>query len=290
MTTKKSNSRSVDKSAPPIVSEAAFSESSQPASLLDFKGVVSEAAQLSRQPASERDRGLWRPVARKIFRTVVGLAIVGGLGVGVYNGWPVVYDRYIRPVEVNTAGVSAMWERVEVVENQLAELRTGVGAVQSEIDSLGKDRGDLIERVDGLESQIVAHTGRLATLDRHQVALESALSDASIASSRQIDVLKSMELLARARLLLYQANYGLAEQDVRTARDLLAAVPTAERGQDAEAINETLLRLELVLAALPGRPVLASDDLDIAWQILLGSSAASERETTTEESTGTSSP
>ena len=41
---------------------------------------------------------------------------------------------------------------------------------------------------------------------------------------RQVNLLKSMELLSRARLFMYQSNFGLAEQDVQIARNVLATV------------------------------------------------------------------
>jgi hypothetical protein len=86
---------------------------------------------------------------------------------------------------------------------------------------------------------------------------------------RQIDLLKSMELLSRACLFIYQSNFGLAEQDVQIARDLLAMVqPNAPESLAAD-LNAVVLRLDMTLSNLPAFPVAASDDLDIAWQILL---------------------
>ena len=102
-----------------------------------------------------------------------------------------------------------------------------------------------------------------------QVNLQSNDQESLAELERQINLLKSMELLSRARLFLYQSNFGLARGDVQVARDLLAEIqPDAPEPLDAE-IAETILRLDLVLKNLPSFPVAASDDLDIAWQILL---------------------
>jgi hypothetical protein len=81
--------------------------------------------------------------------------------------------------------------------------------------------------------------------------------------------LKTMELLSRARLSLYQSNFGLARQDVQIARDLLATVQPDAPESLAEDLNAVVLRLDMTLSNLPDFPVAASDDLDIAWQILL---------------------
>jgi hypothetical protein len=95
-------------------------------------------------------------------------------------------------------------------------------------------------------------------------------NDANAAElDRQIDLLKGMELLSRARLFMYESNFGLARQDVQIARDLLAKIqPDAPRplADELEAVVE---RLDMTLSNLPDFPVAASDDLDIAWQILL---------------------
>jgi len=86
---------------------------------------------------------------------------------------------------------------------------------------------------------------------------------------RQINLLKAMELLSRARLSMYQSNFGLAQQDVQIARNLLARVETEATDSLAGDLEAVILRLDMTLSNLPDFPVAASDDLDIAWQILL---------------------
>jgi hypothetical protein len=86
---------------------------------------------------------------------------------------------------------------------------------------------------------------------------------------RQIDLLKSMELLSRARLFLYESNFGLARQDVQIARSLLAARQPDAPEELAAELDEVILRLDMTLSKLPNFPVAASDDLDIAWLILV---------------------
>ncbi|MGZ9223396.1 MAG: hypothetical protein ACXW4Q_14920, partial [Anaerolineales bacterium] len=92
---------------------------------------------------------------------------------------------------------------------------------------------------------------------------------ASAELDRQVNLLKSMELLSRARLFMYQSNFGLAEQDVQIARDLLARVESDAPASLAGDLETVLLHLDFVLNNLPNFPVAASDDLDIAWHILL---------------------
>jgi hypothetical protein len=78
-----------------------------------------------------------------------------------------------------------------------------------------------------------------------------------------------MELLSRARLFLYQSNFGLARSDIQAARNVLAGMqPTAPESKQTD-LTEALFRLDLAIKNLPEFPVAASDDLDIAWQILM---------------------
>ena len=74
---------------------------------------------------------------------------------------------------------------------------------------------------------------------------------------------------SRLALSMYQSNFGLARQDVEIARDLLATIqPDAPQKLETQ-LDAVLMRLDLTLSNLPDFPVAASDDLDIAWQILL---------------------
>ena len=138
-------------------------------------------------------------------------------------------------------------------------------------------------RIDALDEKIAAHTKTLSTLEEMQVSLQESDEATQAELERKVDMLKSMELLSRARLFLYQSNFGLAEQDVQVSRDLLAEIqPDAPEPQDEE-IAETIRRLDLVLENLPAFPVVASDDLDIAWHILLTGIPPQELETSTPE-------
>ena len=100
------------------------------------------------------------------------------------------------------------------------------------------------------------------------MSLQAGIAANQDSVGRQVSMLRSMELLSRARLFLFEADYGLARRDVEAARNILAAVPAIEG--DAEVLTETVFRLDRTLANLPDRPVVASNDLDIAWAVLLG--------------------
>jgi hypothetical protein len=204
-----------------------------------------------------------------LLRLVALLVILGVIGLGLYYGLPLLYQKYIVPVEQNTAGVTALESRQEQTEQQLADLQTKLGTIETVQNQHDQSLTKLDQRMSEIETEINARTDSLAALERMQTELQEQNEAASVELERQIDLLKSMELLSRSRLFMYQSNFGLAEQDVQIARDLLAEVRLDAPESLAEDLQTVLLHLDFVLSNLPNFPVAASDDLDIAWQILL---------------------
>ena len=179
-------------------------------------------------------------------------------------------QNYILPVQENTAQLTQLKTRLAQNEITIAGLQTKLDAAQTAQAQQAQSISDLDGKVQKIEEQIAARTQSLAALEQAQSALQ-AQNDATDAEvERQINLMKSMELLSRARLFMYQSNYGLARIDVQTARDLLAKVQPTAPADFADDLDEVIHRLDLTLANLPAFPVAASDDLDIAWQILLG--------------------
>lgn len=85
---------------------------------------------------------------------------------------------------------------------------------------------------------------------------------------RELAVVRAMEMLTRSRLLLVQNNLGLAQEDLQSARDLLADLRTRVPAHQIEYLDRVASRLDLALGNLPDAPVLAAEDVEIAWQLL----------------------
>jgi len=197
------------------------------------------------------------------------LLFLGLLSLALYLALPWLYQTFLRPIEQNTAQVRESKAKQEQTAQELANLQTRLETIEGVQNEQDGSLTDLNERIQEIETEIAARTESLAAIERLQSELEVQNQEISAELERQINLLKSMELLSRARLSMYQSNFGLAKQDVKIARDLLATVqPDAPQKLGAE-LDAVILRLDLTLSNLPDFPVAASDDLDIAWQILL---------------------
>lgn len=224
------------------------------------------AAQVRTGPSfGERLGRFLRFLVRLFLVIIVGAAI----GVGLYFGVPWLYQRYVVPVEQNTSNLVELQSRQEQTEQQLVDLQSKLQMLATVQDQHDQSLTDLDQRLVEVEKEITARTESLSALEKIQADLQQQNKSASAELERQIDLLKAMELLSRARLFMYQSNFGLARQDVQIARDLLATVQPDAPKPLATELEAVILRLDMTLSNLPDFPVAASDDLDIAWQILL---------------------
>jgi cell division protein FtsB len=204
-----------------------------------------------------------------LLRLIALLIILGVIGLGLYYGLPLLYNKYIVPVEQNTAELTELQSQQTQMEQELADLQSRMETMESQQSQNASTLTDLGGRMEEVESGIAAHTESLAALEEMQSELQAQDEDMSAELQRQINLLKSMELMSRARLFMFQSNFGLARQDVKTARDLLMMVRTDAPEELVDDLNEVIRRLDLVLGSLPNFPVAARDDLDVAWQVLL---------------------
>jgi hypothetical protein len=236
-----------------------------------------EDARPASLPPPAPSRPSFRQRVRRFFDFLIRLLalaiILAVIGLGLYYGLPLLYQKYIVPVEENTAGVTELQSRQEQAEQELADLQTRLGTIESVQNQHDRLLNELEGRVDEIQTEIAARTESLEALERIQSEIQEQNEAASVELERQVNLLKSMELLSRARLFMYQSNFGLAEQDIQIARNVLAAVQRDAPEELAEDLDTVLLHLDFALSNLPNFPVAASDDLDIAWQILLTGSA-----------------
>ncbi len=206
---------------------------------------------------------------RFLLRLVLLLFFLAVLSLLLYLTLPWLYQRFIRPVEQNSLDVRQLQTQQEQMEQEMADLQARLETMEDGQNQNGESFTELDRRLNEVEEEISARTESLEALERMLSDIEGQNEANSLELERQINILKAMELLSRARLSMYQSNFGLAREDVQIARDLLAAVQPDAPGSRAEELSAVILRLDMVLSNLPNFPVAAADDLDIAWQILL---------------------
>ena len=228
----------------PVEQEAMPIEMNQP---------VNKQAVEGKPPFSSRLGTALLTFLRALFRLILVVLLMGGVGAAIYFGLPLLRERFIAPVEQNT-------RRVAELENEVADLKIQLGEIN--------------QHMDGMNTSIEAHTASLEKLTSVQLALETQLTennDESLLKLKQeVMMTRALDMLARARLYLAQSNFGLAREDVQSARDVLAELQT---GTEDDVLAQAIARLDLTLSNLPSFPVVASGDLEIAWQILMSGEA-----------------
>lgn len=190
---------------------------------------------------------------RALVRLIMLAILFTAVGAMFYYGLPYIQNTFIAPVEENTAQIQELETKIELLQTQLDEMNS---------------------RVATLEDSVEAHTASIETLEEMQATLETQLQENNDAVllelKHEVMFTRALDILARGRLYLAQSNFGLAKLDVQTARDLLAEL---QAEKEDTVLAKAIERLDLTLGNLPDFPVVASGDLEIAWQILISGDA-----------------
>ncbi|MCC7118900.1 MAG: helix-hairpin-helix domain-containing protein [Anaerolineales bacterium] len=198
---------------------------------------------------------------RALVRLIFVGALIAGVGALLYYGLPYINQTFIAPVEKNTAQINQLEDEIAALETKLTEAD---------------------QRLSALETSLETYSASIETLEQAQTALEAQLQEnndkALLEIKQQITLTRVLDMLGRARLYLAQSNFGLAKEDAQNARDLLFAL--ANETND-EVLKQAVARLDLALGNLPQFPVVASGDLEIAWQILVSGEKANAAVTET---------
>ncbi|OGO28054.1 MAG: hypothetical protein A2Z16_04150 [Chloroflexi bacterium RBG_16_54_18] len=142
--------------------------------------------------------------------------------------------------------------RLDDMETSLAEVSANLEQMQAEIAALSQTLAKTSAQVQELSSQTESGAAPLKAL------------------RNDLQLVKAMEHLTRSRLFLAQNNLGLVEQDVQDARLLLTDLQGEVPAYQIDALARVIARLDAALSSLPSRPLLAAEDLEVAWQLLQG--------------------
>jgi cell division protein FtsL len=193
---------------------------------------------------------------RALFRLIAIAIVIGGIGAALYYGLPYFNQKVVVPIEKNRADIKQIEAEVKTLQSQIDE-------TNSRLDTLDKSVADL-------EKAIEAQSASLTKLDEVQAKLEEKIQTSQdetlLQLKHEVMFARALDMLGRARLYLAQSNFGLAREDVKSARELLGTLQAESKNT---AIDEANKRLDMVLGNLPAFPVVAAGDLEIAWQILV---------------------
>jgi len=222
----------------------------------------------------------------KILRVLLILALIAGVVAAIYFGTPYLYERFILPIEENTARLEEIEEEqaaeIEQLTGQITDLKSRLADLETRQTTTAQTLAEAQGEITALETALESQSETLTQLDALQEALdtlsltvsdnESLLEEGSVALAevqRQVTLSRAIEMLSRARLYLFESNFGLASQDVAAARDLLLTLQSDIPAEKSESLQEVISRLDRALNNLPDFPVIAVDDVDIAWQLLV---------------------
>lgn len=254
---------------------------------------MSDVSEVSEPEAGERKASSFSQVMRVLLRFLIVVLLGGVFGIAIYFGVPTLYRSAIEPMQVNALRIAELeealnqvqttssrqveqvGERLVEIEGRLAEQGEAFAAMEAELEvvqtSLEDQRDrvsrlrDLVDRVEDLTSDMDEMVTRVETLEASLTAVE--LPAASI--GRQLQLIRAMTLLTKARLWLVQDNLGLAAEEITTARNLLDELIGAEQDGEDEVLGQIVERLDLALMDIRTTPIVAADELEIAWKLLV---------------------
>jgi len=233
------------------------------------------------------------PFGSRLIRFLVRLFLLVLLGItlgaAAYFGIPALYKDYIEPMQMNsqriadledallqgqsdnTDRISEIGERLAEIEGQQVGQKELLSEIQVEIDNLqtmleqqneeNKDLQQLTDRLDALQEEMQNTVDEVEYLTGPEAPTQWL--------AFQLQLVRVMELLTRTRLWLTQNNFGLASEEVQAAKLILEGLADVTPEEDLENLQQIVDSLDLVLQALPKNPVIAADNLEISWNLLL---------------------
>lgn len=215
-----------------------------------------------------------RRVLAGLGRLLLVLVIGAAIGAGAYFGLPLAYRGLVEPVRLNAERIADLEAELERARADLAALEERSSQRTAELEasslqvreSFAELQAGMDADLTALERQLDQLEGRLQELDQAQdsqaEALQAAMQDSAEPDAellRHLAVTRALLHLMRARLWLIENNLGLAAEEVQAARAELDGI---------EGVQMAAARLDQALAELEATPLVAAEDLEIAWMLL----------------------
>jgi hypothetical protein len=244
---------------------------------------------------------------RALITLLAIVLVIGLVAAAVIYGGPALYRQYVAPIQNDLTQLQngqiqqeqtnqQFSQRMDNLQGRITDLESQQDTAKQTLDELKVQITSLSStqqasqqawqstqtasnnELDQLNNRLAALETQLADLQQKVDSMETNLSYLATAMQsenlpvavlrRELQLVKAMESLTRARISLIANNLGTAQSDIQAAHDQLTALESLVPAYQTSALQTIINRLGLALGNLPNSPVLASDDLEIAWQLL----------------------
>lgn len=250
----------------------------------------------------------------RVFLRILLVLVVGcAIGAAVYFsavGWiPYLDQRLFEPIEKNRVQIQVASATQDALINQLATMREDLDEnqaltsqdLEAALTSADFQVGDVQAAVETVNAYSLTQVpALLGTITANQQKNESHISALATAQQTYLgngfenELMKILALLSRSNQFLLHNNYGLAEDQLVAAQQILLDMEEDLNDWQHMQAVELLSALESAIANLPDQPVVASVQLELAWQLTIRGFQALPSQTFQEAPTptpgGTSTP
>jgi len=201
-------------------------------------------------------------VSKVLLRLALVVLLGVALGAGAYFGVTLAIRQLGEPTRQNSARIAALEAQLPEAVSRLAEQQESVAELQVQLEDLQAQLGDQGRGQDQLGSQLTTLADQLEDLTKR---IEENTQAHQLRGDLQLT--QAMLSLVRAQLWLVENNLGLAIAEVERARELLQ--PLAAEQPEGSNLQAAIERLDFALIELNTRPLVAADDIEIAWKLLV---------------------
>jgi len=201
-------------------------------------------------------------VSKVLLRLALVVLLGVALGAGAYFGVTLAIRQLGEPTRQNSARIAALEAQLPEAVSRLAEQQESVAELQVQLEDLQTRLGDQGRGQDQLGAQLTTLADQLEDLTKQ---IEENTQAQQLRGDLQLT--QVMLSLVRAQLWLVENNLGLAIAEVERARELLQ--PLAAEQPAGSNLQAAIERLDFALIELNTRPLVAADDIEIAWKLLV---------------------
>ena len=212
-----------------------------------------------------------------LLRLLVTIVLGFSIGLGLYFGGRIIYQVVVGPGPSYDQRMQDIQGEVAQIRSELADSAIEINEKWSDIESLLNDGADRFSvQSERIDEQLAVLSTEQAVIAERQDAFEGTLSEAVVPLDEmydQLQLVRAMLLLSRAQFWLYEANLGQASDNVESARAIIDVLAEnwREEGKSEdriEVLDEVVTRLDIALEDIRTQPLIAEDEIEIAWKLL----------------------